>query len=100
MPANKKYLTHSKSQRFAKISAGIIGGYIVTVTFFMALAYFLHHPSVFLTLRFGGFIIWAVLLVLAFLGKNGWKTWALYLFLSLIFSAIIYFGNVYNPVLP
>lgn len=98
MPANKKYLTHSKAQRFAKISAGILGGYFVTVTSHMALAYFVDHVNVLMTLRFGGFILWVALLIFAFLAKNGWKTWGLYLLLTLFFSVIIYFGNIYSPL--
>ena len=37
MPANKKYLTKSTSQRFAKISAGLDGGYMVTESRHIAL---------------------------------------------------------------
>jgi hypothetical protein len=98
MPANKKYLTHSKTQRFAKISAGILGGYFVTVTSHMALAYFVDHVDVLTTLRFGGFVLWVALLIIAFLAKKGWKIWGVYLLLTLFFSVIIYFGNIYNPI--
>lgn len=98
MPANKKYLTKSVSQRIAKISAGLIGGYLVTVSLHMALAYWIDHVNVLLTLRFGGFILWVGLLILAFIGKNGWKTWTLYLFITLVFSIFIYFGKIYNPI--
>ena len=38
MPANKKYLTPSPWQRFAKISAAILGGLIVALMFHLALA--------------------------------------------------------------
>lgn len=99
MPANKKHLTKSGWQRFAKISAGFLGGYLVTVSFFMALAYWIDHREVLLTLRFGGFILWAGLLVVAFLGKNGWKTWGIYLLLTAVFSLIIYFSKIYHPIL-
>lgn len=98
MPANKKYLTKSVSQRIAKISAGLIGGYLVTVSLHMALSYWIDHVNVLLTLRFGGFILWAGLLILAFIGKNGWKTWAVYLLVTLVFSIIIYFGKIYIPI--
>lgn len=99
MPANKKYLTPSLSQRFAKISAGLLGGYLVTVSFHMALAFFLDHVVVLMTLLFGGFILWAALLVLAFLAKNGWKIWGIYLLFTLLFSVIIYFGKTYSPII-
>ena len=98
MPANKKYLTKSASQRFAKISAGFIGGYLVTLSFYMALAFWLDHVVVLMTLQFAGFILWAVLMVLAFVGKNGWKTWGIYLLLTLFFGLFIYFGKTYSPI--
>ncbi|SFU64441.1 hypothetical protein SAMN05216480_11139 [Pustulibacterium marinum] len=93
MPANNKYLTQNKWQRFAKITAGFLGGYLVAITFHLALATWLHKPSVIITATFSAFIIWAVLMVLAFLAHNGWKVWALYLSISLFFLIIFYFGN-------
>lgn len=99
MPANKKHLTKSVSQRIAKITAGFVGGYLVTVSFFMALAFWMDHKDVLLTLGFGGFILWTGLLIVAFLAKNGWKTWGIYLLLILVFSLIIYFGKTYHPIL-
>lgn len=98
MPANKKYLTKSPWQRFAKITAGFFGGYLVTTTLFMAVSYGIDYSAVLLTLRFGGFILWAALLVLAFLAKNGWKVWAIYLLLSGLFSVFIYLGKMYYPI--
>ncbi|MDT0686030.1 hypothetical protein [Autumnicola psychrophila] len=99
MPANKKYLTKSKSQRFAKISAGLIGGYLVMESLHIALAFWVNHVHVLMTLRFGGFILWSALLILAFLAENGWKIWAIYLLLTLLFSILIYFGKSYNPII-
>ncbi|WP_461533638.1 hypothetical protein [Sinomicrobium sp.] len=98
MPANKKYLTRSPWQRFAKITAGFIGGYIVTTTLHIALAFWLDHVNVIMTLRYAGFLLWAVLLIVAFLAKNGWKIWGLYLLLTLLFRLFIYLGKIYNPV--
>ncbi|NIJ45615.1 Ca2+/Na+ antiporter [Wenyingzhuangia heitensis] len=98
MPANPKHLTTSNWQRFAKISAGILGGYLVSVTFHLALSYWFYHVNVIITSAFTGFILWATLLVLAFLAKNGWKIWGLYLFITLLFSAIIYISKIYFPI--
>ncbi|MFI2742656.1 hypothetical protein ACG2LH_07945 [Zhouia sp. PK063] len=92
MPANKKYLS-SPIQRFAKISAGFIGGYLVTVTFHLALAAWFNKVTVIITSSFTSFILWAVLMVIAFLGKNGWKVWGLYLLLSMVFLGFMYLGN-------
>lgn len=98
MPANKKYLTSSLTQRFAKITAAILGGLMVAVLFHMALASWFNHVAVIITSTFSAFILWAVLMVLAFLGKNGWKIWGIYLAVSLFFGVLIYFGHQNHPI--
>lgn len=98
MPANKKYLTPSPWQRFAKITAAILGGLMVAVTFHMALASWFDHVAVIITSTFSAFILWAVLMVLAFLGKNGWKIWGIYLLASVLLGVIFYFGNQTHPI--
>ena len=99
MPANKKYLTSSPWQRLAKISAGFIGGYMVTLTFHLALAVWLNHVNVMISSTFTGFILWATLMIVAFLAKNSLKIWALYFLLSGVFYAILYLGKIYNPII-
>ncbi|MBD8490701.1 hypothetical protein IFO69_18255 [Echinicola sp. CAU 1574] len=98
MPANKKYLTTSKTQRFAKITAGFFGGYAVTVSLFMAIGFWLNHIHVLTTLRFGGFMLWATLFLLAFLFKNGWKAWGVYLLITVLFSGVIFISKIYHPI--
>ncbi|MFT0716080.1 hypothetical protein [Flagellimonas lutimaris] len=98
MPANKKYLNPSPSQRFAKITAAIFGGLLVAVLFHMALASWFNHVAVIITSTFSAFILWAILMVVAFLGKNGWKVWGIYLLVSLLLFVIFYFGNQTNPL--
>ena len=90
MPANKKYLTPTFLHRFTRITAGLIGGYLVTVSFFLALSYYLDKVSVVFTLVFGGFLVWVSLMIVAFIAKSGWKIWGIYLLLTLCFSAIVY----------
>ena len=99
MPANPKYLTQSKWQRFAKISAAILGGYFVSVTFHLALASWFNHVDILITMAFSGFIVWVALMVVAFLAKNGWKILGVYLLLTLLFSLLIYAGQIYNPII-
>ena len=77
----------------------MVGGYLVTVSSHLALAFWIDHASVLLTLRFGGFILWVGLLIAAFLGKNGWKTWGIYIVLTLVFSIVIYMGKTYHPII-
>mgnify|MGYP003606854198 CR=1 FL=1 len=96
MPANPKYLTHSKIQRFAKITAAILGGYFVSVSFHLALASWLDKTTIIITMAYSGFILWVVLMVLAFLAKNGWKIWGIYLSITLFFALIVYLGQSYN----
>jgi hypothetical protein len=98
MPANPKYLTQSKGQRFLKITAAILGGYFVSVTFHLALASWFNRANVLITMAFTGFILWVALMVVAFLAKSGWKIWGIYLLLTLLFCGIIYLGQTYNPI--
>ncbi|PIF32326.1 hypothetical protein CLU81_2851 [Flavobacterium sp. 9] len=97
MPANPKYLTQSKWQRFAKITAAILGGYFVSVTFHLALASWFNRANILMTMAFSGFILWVALMVIAFLAKSGLKIWGIYILLSLLFCLLIYLGQTYNP---
>tara|TARA_R110000868_G_scaffold106443_2_gene291921 strand:+ start:12248 stop:12547 length:300 start_codon:yes stop_codon:yes gene_type:complete len=97
MPANKKYLS-SNWQRFAKITAGIIGGYLVTISFHLALAYLFDHVTIIITSTFTGFILWVILMIVAFLAKNGWKIWGIYLLIVTAFSIFILVSKTYNPI--
>jgi len=84
MPANKKYLS-SPFQRFLKITAGFIGGYFVMISFHLLLTYLFEKKNVIITAGITGYILWAILLLLAFLAKNGWKIWGFYLLLAILF---------------
>jgi len=85
MPANKKYLS-SPTQRLVKITAGFIGGYMVMLSFHLLLTHIFAKQNVVITAYLTGYILWAVLLLLSFLAKNGWKIWGIYLLLTVIFS--------------
>lgn len=98
MPANPKYLTQSKWQRFAKITAAILGGYLVSVSFHLALASWSNRANIMITMAYTGFILWVALMVIAFLAKKAWKIWLIYLGMTLIFSALVYLGQIYNPI--
>jgi len=86
MPANKKYLTKSPWLRLSKILAGTIGGYTVMFSFHMLLTKVFPQENVIATSFFTGYLLWAILLLLAFLAKNVWKVWAAYLILTVLFS--------------
>lgn len=85
MPANKKHLTASPWQRLLKVTAAFIGGYMVTMSLHLLLMTFLDKTAVFMTMKFSVYVLWAVLMMVAFLAKSGWKIWGLYLGLSFIF---------------
>jgi len=90
MPANKKHLS-SPLQRVTKITAGFIGGYLVTEVFHMFLVVYWDTPNALITVRYAGFILWAVLLIISFLAKNGLKIWGIYVLIGLVFCALIHF---------
>lgn len=98
MPANPKYLTKSGWQKFAKISAGVLGGYIISTLLHMVLALWLPmHKEVMISSIFTLFIVWVALLIVPYLFKNGWKAWGLYLVVILLLYILYYFGNQKNP---
>ncbi len=90
MPAKKEYLSTS-GQRFLKVSAGILGGLLLSVAIHLLLGILLQNKvAVMLTGTFTAFLLWAALLSIAFLAKSGWKIWGIYLAGILICSSIIY----------
>ncbi len=98
MPANSKYLTQSPWQQFAKISAGLIGGYIISALLHMCLILWLPYPKeILITSIYTIFIVWGALLIVPYLFKNGWKVWGIYLFISIMLYAFYYLGEQQNP---
>ena len=97
MPANPKYLS-SKYQRFLKTSTAIFGGYLVATSFHFALGAWFNHVNVLLSSIITAFILWTVLMVVAFLSKKGGRIWGLYLLLTIVFSTIYYLGKEFNPL--
>jgi len=98
MPANPKYLNKSPWHQFAKISAGIIGGYIISALFHMCLPLWLpSSKNILISSIFTLFIVWCACLIIPFLFKNGWKAWLLYIILIIILFGMYYLGNKNNP---
>jgi len=86
MPANKKYLTTSPWLRFSKITAGFVGGYVVMISLHLLLTKIFPRENVLATAFFTGYLLWAFLLLGAFLAKNVWKVWLTYIGLALLFA--------------
>jgi len=84
MPANKKYLS-TPGQRFLKITAGFIGGYLVMISFHLLLTRIIENKYIIITSFITGYVLWAILLLVAFLTKNGWKIWGVYILIAFSF---------------
>lgn len=98
MPANPKYLTSSPWQRFAKLSAGVFGGYIISALLHMVLALFVpYHKEVLISSTFTFFIFWVAFIIFPYLFKNGWWAWGVYLVLILVLYGLYYWGDKQNP---
>ena len=92
MPANAKYLNPKIGNRIATISAAILGGLIVSISVHLALAVWLDRVAVIITSTFTAFILWVLLMMIAFMGKSGLKIWGIYLLVSIIFIGLTYWG--------
>lgn len=90
MPANAKYLS-SGTQRFAKISAGLIGGYLLSAMFHYVLGLlFENKAAVVVTSVYTLYILWMVLFIIPFVMKSGWKAWGYYLVAIVLLVALSY----------
>ncbi|MEO0528876.1 MAG: hypothetical protein AAFZ89_16710 [Bacteroidota bacterium] len=93
MPANTKYLS-SKGQRWLKVSAAILGGYMATMSIHIAIgALLVNKSALVLTTAYSSFFIWVGFMVFAFFSKNGWKAWGWMLLIIAISIGIIIFGK-------
>lgn len=89
MPANPKYLS-TTWQRVGKVSAGIIGGFIVTTVLNMAVGVLLKDKSVLvMTSIWSSWLMWVTLMLVAFSFDKAWKVWLLYIGISAIAIALI-----------
>lgn len=98
MPANQKYLTQDRTQRFAKVSSAIVGGFLASVSTMLAWAAWTETPKIsFATYNFFLFIEWCALMIVAFLFRNGWKCWALYGGWTLAMAVLYFLGKNSHP---
>lgn len=88
MPANTKYLS-SRSERALKITAAIIGGYLVSASFHLMLGILpFAREAVVVLSGISFFLMWGGLITVTFLARKGWKVWLLYVLLTLLFGAV------------
>lgn len=93
MPANPKYLS-SRTTRWAKVSAAILGGYLATTSIHMAAGVLIEdkQPLV-LTSIWSSWLMWVAFMVGAFMFKKGWHAWGMYLGIILVASTIIFLNK-------
>ncbi|MBE8719828.1 hypothetical protein [Sphingobacterium pedocola] len=94
MPANKKYLTKSPWLRLMKILAGTVGGYAVMLSFHTLLTCLMPKAEVIATAFFTGYLLWAILLLIAFVARNVWRVWLSYIVLTVLFMLPYYFEHL------
>ena len=100
MPANPKHLNTNKWSRIGKISAAILGGYLVTSFFHLAIVQWVHNFKITInTWRFSLYLIWMFFLFLPFFFKQAWKCWVLYLSVMILFALVFYLGRIYHPII-
>lgn len=98
MPANKKYLTTSPWQKASKITAGLLGGYIISALINMILALVLpFHKEMLISSIFIHFIIWGTLMIVPYLFKNGFKVLGLYILIIIVLAFVYVFASKENP---
>ncbi|MEM6804661.1 MAG: hypothetical protein AAF696_24895 [Bacteroidota bacterium] len=90
MPAKAKYLS-SGWNRFSRVTAAILGTYAATVFLHMAIAdAVVDDTPVLLTSTFSTFMVWCGLMVMVFMIKKTWLSWAILLGIVLISSLILF----------
>ncbi|MCG8306529.1 MAG: hypothetical protein MI975_04000 [Cytophagales bacterium] len=93
MPANKKYLISSPWTKTGKIIASILGAWLVSLSFHMALALWIDMKSVLVTSAYSIFIVWSLLMLVVYWIKSPWKVWGIFLLSLIICILAIYFGK-------
>ena len=91
MPANPKYLSPNH-QKFAKLTCGVIGGYLVSFILHLLIGSLVPHTRNYLvTSIVTVYLLWGFLLILPYLFTNGWKIWLIYLAIISMGALINYF---------
>ena len=92
MPAKKKYLSGGW-KRFSKVTAAILGSYIVAMSVHVAVIKLAMDDTPWLlTSSYSSFLLWTGLMVLAFFIKKAWHVWGIYAVISSICSILIFTG--------
>lgn len=99
MPANSKYLTTSRAQRFVRLLTGFVGGYAITTLVHLLAASYLSKSIVLITFTFSGFILWAVLFITAYIPKKTCQAVVIYTGISLVLGMLLFCVPANQPTL-
>ena len=92
MPAKQKCLS-TPGQRVLKVSAAILGSFILTTAIHLAIAVLVENQApLIMTYAYSTFFVWTFFMVIAFLFDAAWKPWVYYLLGTAFCSLIIYFN--------
>ncbi|MEM9721900.1 MAG: hypothetical protein AAGA10_21725 [Bacteroidota bacterium] len=90
MPAKAKYLSNGWV-RFSKFMAAFFGAYLATMLSHMAIAKNVPNDTpVLLTSIYSGFIVWVGFMIMVYLIKKAWISWAILLSVCLVSSLLIF----------
>ena len=89
MPAKAKYISSGWVQ-FSKVMAVIFGAYAATMSIHLALASLVKDDTpVLLTSTYSGFLMWVGFMIMVYLIKRAWVSWAILLSITLVGCLII-----------
>lgn len=90
MPANPKYLIKSNRLKFAKLSAALLGSFLVTASLHLLVAAYSDPGIILKSAQFSFFIIWVGLMFVPYLIKDAWKSWLLFIGLTIVFTTLMW----------
>ncbi|MEL6483291.1 MAG: hypothetical protein AAFU57_13625 [Bacteroidota bacterium] len=90
MPANRKYLSTSPLTKCNRLTAGLLGSFLASLAFHLALTAWLELDIVLTISIFSFFIVWIGLMLIAYWIRKVWQVWALILMITLVSLGAIY----------
>ena len=94
MPANKKYLTRSNWAKAGKLLAAILGGFLSSTAFHLALASVFDTVIVWGTAIYSTFILWGFFILWVYWIRIAWKAWLVSFAVVAVCAAIIYISKM------
>ncbi|MDN5217294.1 hypothetical protein QQ020_34795 [Fulvivirgaceae bacterium BMA12] len=90
MPAKSQYLSGTWT-RVSKVTAAILGSYVVTMLINIALGTLIkNNPSVIMTTAYSTYLLWVFFMVIAFFMRKAWHVWSLFGSIATVCSIIIF----------